>query len=169
MQMKLLGAVMIIFGALCTGISYVESRKDLITKLGELASGLRLLGAEMENSVSPLQELLKKQAEQSRGAVKLFFGSAADSMDSLGEREFCEIWTECAEELISDRQVMRELTELGGVLGRYSLERQCEAIEHCAAALEAYADRTRLQLQQTGRLALGLPVSAGALMIILLM
>lgn len=167
--MKLLGAVMIIFGALCTGISYVESRKDLITKLDALASALRQLGAEMENSVSPLQELLEKQGMQSRGTVRLFFSSAADSMESLGEREFCEIWAECARKFIADRQAIRELTELGGILGRYSLERQCKAIEHCAVMLEEYRNRLSLELQQTGRLALGLPVSAGALMIILLM
>lgn len=92
-------------------------------------------------------------------------------MDKLGDLAFSEIWNAAADGLAAavGEESADALRPLAVVLGGSELDRQCAALETAARRIEEARLAQRERLKEEGRLTFGLSLSAGALLVIMLM
>ncbi len=91
-------------------------------------------------------------------------------MDQLGEKSFCEIWTESVKDCCASipAELRSELAGLGQYLGRYSLEEQLSVLDRCSRLFRSRYLQGIQEEPIQSRLILGLSAAAGALLTILL-
>lgn len=124
----------------------------------------------LESDGSPMPALLQTLAGRADGAARTFVAALLDGLGSLGSVSFHTLWTQALTETAAllEADMRRELDALGGVLGRYELSTQLDALDHCRRCLrERLEARQRTQAQDT-RLTLGLSLSVSLLLGILL-
>jgi len=88
----------------------------------------------------------------------------------LGEKSFSAIWEEslavCNAALAENE--FDSIRSLGNVLGKYTLETQSRALDECISLLRQSEKNASFDFPQMKRLSLGVSVSAGLLLGILL-
>lgn len=168
-MMKLVGAALVVAGCGAMGLGAVRRLDGRVRDLRELAAGLEALQRELCWRLAPLPEALKEAAGETHGRAAQFFDQCAQGAGTLGH-PFQQIWQEGLERcpLQLDREDQGVLEQLGPVLGRYDADSQRQAIEGAAAGLtrrqaQAVEDRRRL-----GRVYAVLGMTAGLLLVVLL-
>lgn len=131
---------------------------------------LEQLRGALESEASPLPELFQTLSKRCSGQAQTVLDTLVSHLDMLGRESFETIWIRALQENASvlDADARRELESLGAVLGRYELSAQLEAISACLSSIRRYAASVESGLRQSGRLTLGLSLSASAMLGILL-
>lgn len=170
-MIKLFGAILLAGGAAFLGFSAAAQLERRVKALRAILGALESLERELSFRLTPMPELLEALARRSQPPVNAFFARCLKGLDTLGENTLSDLWNEALEAEpmdlgAEDRQVLREL---GGILGRYDGEGQREALSLARAQLgqcltTAAEERTRL-----GRVYGALGLTAGALLVILLL
>ena len=132
---------------------------------------LEQMCAELEINMTPMPELLNRLAKSTTGTARDFLISLTNSLSELGGTAFRQLWRRALfiHSQSMDKDCLRELTELGDFLGRYSLQAQCDAIRSCSARLRLLEDRRRKRQVSDRRLLTGLALSGAALLGIMLL
>lgn len=169
--MKLLGALLLAGGAAFLGFSAAAQLERRVKSLRAMLGALEHLERELTFRLTPMPELLETLSKQSPSPANAFFARCLAGLDTLGEHTLSDLWNNALEAAPMDlgEEDRRVLRELGGVLGRYDGEGQREALALSRAQLgqcltTATEERTRL-----GRVYGALGLTAGALLVILLL
>ena len=115
-------------------------------------------------SERPLQRALKRLFYHIGRWVYLLDAA----LDALGELEFSCIWSACLSTLDLPSDAHSALDDLGRSLGRYSAAEQHTAIDRCIAALERCSRAERETGRGNAKLKLGLSLTAGLLLAVIL-
>ena len=168
--MRGIGALLIVLASAALGLGFVRSRGRRLYALREICAGLELLSAELDKWTEPLPRTLERLGTVAPECAGTFFCLLAEKMTELGERRFAELWSECVEASFPDlkKQERQELCSLGGILGRYELSRQLEGIDRCRTRLALDRDRAAASFGQEQRLGLGLSLTSGVLLALVL-
>ena len=168
--MRMIGFVLIVFSSLIFGVNHVASRKERIDTLSSFASMLELLKAELNSSLCSIPELLERIALKIDGPAQSFIKILKLNFSVLGEKSFSAIWEEslvaCNTDLAENE--LDSLCSLGNVLGKYTLETQNRALDECISLLRQSERNASFDFPQIKRLSIGVSVSAGLLLGILL-
>lgn len=161
---------MVVAGCVSAGLGAVYRLDGRVKDLEELAAGLGALQRELCWRLTPLAEAMGEAAGESHGRAAALFDWCARETRRLDGRTFQQVWQDglgrCPMFLNEgDRAV---LERLGPVLGRYDADGQRQALDGAIDSLKhqrtrAVEDRTRL-----GRVYGVLGVTAGLLLVILL-
>ena len=165
---KLLGALLVLAGGLIWALLCVETGRKRMECLTQLASDLERLSCELDTGDRPLPELIHMLSENGGVQSRDFFVRLENSLWRMGDVEFRSLWREAAERcsVPLNRTERYALGNLGAFLGRYSRQRQTEAIAECGKLLKKSAQEMRDQWPNRTRLSFGLG-AGGALMIVL--
>lgn len=122
-MLKLIGSVLIIFGAGGFGISKAVRFYRQIRQLNELLHGLELLKCEMNYTLLPVKELCKITAQRVGGTAGKLFSSYSDFLSKdLSRAKAIQAAMEQTHGLCISNDVQMALLELFGNLGRYDLD-----------------------------------------------
>ena len=171
MRAQLFGALCVLAACVSMGAVACAERRRRLSALDELTAALRRMRAELASHARPTAELCRMLGESAAGETGAFFTLLLHSLGELGERPFYALWREAAgKALRSLREEEREsFARLGESLGRYELEEQLGAIESCLAFFDSAREKARAELPAQRKLTLGLALSAGAMLTILLL
>lgn len=169
-MIRLIGSVLLAGGSAALGFGAVRRLDGRVRDLRGLEAGVEILQRELGWRLAPLPDALVRTAEGTAGRAAQFFQSCAQEALYLNGRSFQQIWRETAEssKMRLEREDMELLEQLGAVLGRYDGDSQRQALEAAGARL---AQRRAGAVEQRGRLGKVysvLGISAGLLLVILL-
>ena len=168
--MKLLGLTLIVISSGLGGINYVSARKDRLAELDSFISMLELIKAELVSNQSPLPVILHKISENICGKASDFAKLMLLNLSVLGEKGFDRIWTEslraCEPSFSNEEQ--QAIMKLGAILGKYEIKFQSQAIDESLWLLKKHEESCSAAYPQVKRLSLGLSVSAGLMLAIIL-
>ena len=81
MYIKIFGAILVLIGCGGYGIMMATFHRREVAALHQLVHVMDLMTSELEYKMTPLPELCRFGADQSKGAIKAFFHGLADAMD----------------------------------------------------------------------------------------
>lgn len=168
--MRLIGAVLVAAGGAALGFQAAAGLGRRVRALEEMCQGLALLERELELNAPPLSRLLERGAERSRGPAEELFRGCLRGLDHLDREDFSSLWRRLVSgcrALGSEGQAV--LAPLGDTLGRYSGERQREALAAGRRRLEELSARLEEDSRRQGRVYQALGLSCGAFLTILLL
>jgi stage III sporulation protein AB len=168
---KTIGAAAILLGCCLAALCRVRAKKARIELLCAARDCLMQLRRELEERRCGMPELFEKLARQNEGQrTGAFFKRLGKEMDALGEKRFSEIWRAAAKEIFAlpEEAAAEALAAPGGCLGGSELELQCAALERAAREMERLSQTEREALGAERRMSYGLSLSAGALLVIML-
>lgn len=146
-------------GRIAEAAARTEALRGWCDMLGQLR-GL------LESDGSPIPALLEILSERCTGQARAFVRTLSGTMESLGGHCFRTLWQRALEENAGflEEDAMRELSDLGAVLGRYDPATQLEALDTCRLHLRQRLDRRLGERTQETRVILGLSFSASLLL-----
>jgi stage III sporulation protein AB len=130
MSIKLIGAALIVAGCGGVGFSMAAAHRREENGLRQLIGALDYMGCELQYHLTPLPELCRGAAEQAGGCIRsVLLGLAAEL-----ENQIAPDAASCMNAAISKasklpHQVRKNLTLLGGSLGRFELDGQLKGLE----------------------------------------
>lgn len=169
--MRPVGALLLVLAFFLAAAGSLREKKERLRCLRDICLALQLLRGEMECRSAPFSETIEVLLPQLKGAGKSLFLFLSQSLSCLGEASFSELWEQAAAQSC---QVLREeerqqLSRLGLVLGRYELEAQLRELAACHALLQSREREAAENYPVQRRLQLGLALSSGAVLAILLL
>ena len=169
--MKLLGFAFCVLGCLGGALRTAKNRENGILALREMCAALKLMQGELSLTSTPIPALFSLLKGRTQGSAAVFFGELSEQMDRLGEDRLAELWaasvrSRCGMLAPPEREA---LTELGEVLGRYDPDMQALAIDRCWREMHERLQQAEKAFPDQRRLLLGLGLSAGLLLGILLL
>lgn len=169
--MKIWGSCAVLVSALWLGISYQRDKHRRIECLRGLCDSIQLLSGELSTRRVPLPELIDFCAVHTKAAPQRFYQCLALAVSQIGDKSFSALWEDAAFACLAEltEEELFELTSLGRTLGRVELSRQLAALEACRHFLTERLRCAEEQYRSGQKLAFGLPISFGALLIILLL
>ena len=169
-MIRLLGAVLIAFGAAWLGLSAAAELGRKVRRLEHLYIGLSLLERELWERGSPLPQVLEELARRTEEPAKALFAQSAAACGRLDQEPFPAAWRRLVQEAEGlTAEGRAALLPLGEVLGRYEAQEQREAIAQARSALERERERAEGEKLRMGRVYKALGVSGGAFLVILLL
>ena len=170
MTAKLLGLLLIAAGAGGSACLFLRLCRSQIRSLRCLRQMLELMQGELNTSALPLAQLLETISPHLSDSALHFAALVREGMEDLGRRSFAEIWAESLNACFPDLapSELRELQDLGAVLGRYELSRQTEALARCRQFLLQREEAASAALAGKRRLALGLAFTGTTMLGIIL-
>lgn len=168
--MKIYGFLLLQLAAFLFASQRVRSRNARAAVLRSFCNMLEQLRGLLETESSPMPELLLTLSKRCDGEALAFINTLRASLDTLGALSFQELWQSALRKSAAceDNAAYHELDSLGGILGRYELPAQLDAVSSCLEALRLYTERTRQKLPGINRLTWGLSFSGAALFGIIL-
>lgn len=168
--MKILGLTLVVLSSGLCGVNFVSVRKDRLDELRSFIYMLELIKAELSTNLSPLPVVVNKVSESICGKAADFSKLLLLNLSVLGEKCFETIWNESfrACETSFSAEEEQAIMKLGLILGKYEINFQTQAIEDCILVLRKREESCSASYPQTKRLSLGLSVSAGLLLAIIL-
>ena len=168
MTVKVIGAVLIVFGCGLFGFRLTANIKREETALRQLICALDYMQCELQYRMTPLPDLCRQAGMQQRNRIGIFFCRLSDELDGQLSSDVYR----CVKVAIGQapglpRKSIKALETLGTSLGRFDAPGQIQGLEsvrsYCRAELENIAiDRdVRLRSYQT------LGICAGAALAIL--
>lgn len=156
---------MIIFAFTYSGFCIAKTKRNRLAALRELNSALGILYAELNTRLSPMDKIAADLASSDGRYSPCFFGKVHERMGSIGEKRFCEIWSESAREVFSflERDELNDLCALASVLGTYEISEQLSAIELCRVAIAKKAELAETELAKNERTSIGVCSALGVL------
>ena len=151
MYIKLMGAFMVILGCGGYGILMAIHHRKETAALHQLANVMDDMICELEYRMTPLPELCRFGASQSKGGVRSFFLALAKAMEDQISPDV-GICTVAALKEVSGlpSHATAHIQALGQTLGRFDLPGQISAFERCKQACLAQLEL--LEYQQGQRL-----------------
>ena len=161
--MRLLGAIMIVSAMSMIGILKYAEYKKCCNVLREITAMLELMKSEICTYHAPINLVFDRVYSGFDGEISDFAKELMASLDSLGDREFSELWADAALKTLDciPPDCMKELKLLGTSIGRYNAEIQCEALDRCAAFFVKKHNEWQLQLKAKEKTYIGLYSGAG--------
>jgi len=168
--LPLLLAVLLTGGAAALGFGAVRRLERRVQELNQLWVGLSMIRRELGWQLTPLPELLRRAAGETKGAVSDFFRLCAVGAGRLNGRPFRQIWQQGLEcvNLRLEEDDLEALEQLGGVLGRYDEEHQQKALEQALSRLEEQRRQAVDHRARLGRVYGMLGLTSGLFLVILL-
>lgn len=169
-MIRVIGAGCLAVGAVMLGFCAVRHLNHRVIDLDRLLDGLGTMRRELDYRLAPLPELLGQAAEQTGERVAEFFSLCARGAEHLNGRTFHKVWNEAMEasQLRLEQSDLAILNQLGGVLGRYDGENQRLALEEAKSRLEEQRRSAKEQSEKLGKVYSVLGLTAGAVVLILL-
>jgi len=170
-MIKFFGITFILLGAVFTAIAGLREKRRRISCISSLCASLELMLGELKLHLTPIPQLTQWLAERSSSEAKEFFRKLSLALDSLGEEDFSTLWRKVSGTSLCllEKKEFELFAQLGDVLGRYTLEEQCAAINHCLISFRRYAEKAQNEYPAAKKLSLGLSASAAVLLIIILL
>ena len=132
MYIKLTGAILIILGCGGYGVLMAVNHRRETAALHQLANAMERMICELEYRLTPLPELCRFGAEQTKGSVRQFFLALADAMDEQVSPDVGVCTVAVLKEISSlPSHSAAHLQALGQTLGRFDLSGQLTAFERC--------------------------------------
>lgn len=166
--MRLAAGALIVAAFALAALGSVARAKRRARLLEALCASLELLRGEVVTRLTPLPDCAALLSRTGPAECREFYASLGLAMDSLGELEFSRLWEACVSALELGEEAQSALADLGRSLGRYAAAEQGAAIDRCLARLGPLAARERAALRDSARLKLGLGLSAGLLLAVIL-
>ena len=170
-MIKLIGALLLAGGAAFLGFSAAARLERRVNSLRAMLGALERLERELTFRLTPMPRLLEELSQRAQAPANSFFAYCFGSLERLGEQTLSQLWNEALETvpMALEEEDLQVLRELGGILGCYDGDGQREALALARAQLgqcqvTAAAERTRL-----GRVYGALGLTAGALLVIMLL
>lgn len=167
---KLLGILLVLGSSAAMGLENLRKKRLRILKLKEMAALMDVMEREIRERLMPLDILMQRLASREDGNTAPFAAKVFEAMQRDGVL-FSEAWeyglASYDQEFLLE-VAGKELTELGELLGRFSAERQCEALRHVSERLKRSADELDGELRRSEKLYLGGSLSAGAVAVLIL-
>lgn len=154
------------FAALGLALSREVARR--LRLLGAMSASLELLRGEITARLTPLPDCAELLAKRGPAEARQFYVNLCAALPALGEREFAELWAAALETQPLSAEARGALEDLGRSLGRYDAASQGAAIDRCRAALESEYARLRGSAADEARLRVGLALSAGLALAVIL-
>ena len=152
-MLKMIGIVMVIFGASGTGFSMAWRIRHTTAVMQQLRNSLSQLRNEISYRKTPLPELLRLLAVSSRGEVAALWNLVADGVYRRQEDSFGKIMRSSLNTVDAaafsgpGRQILQVL---GDGMGTYDVEGQVRAITLAETRLQDLLNQT--QAEQSGRM-----------------
>lgn len=167
-MIRLLGAALLLFGALLAGQAFTGLLRRKRAVLRELRGFVEMMQAELLQRGTPLPELFARQADR-RGLLW-------EPVRDCGRALACGIPAERAMEplrkALEDGEALPEaaaaMGELSRALGKYDAGTQAERCKQICARLEEQEKQLWTALKEKGRLYRALSFSAGAVLALML-
>lgn len=168
MILKLIGAIFVI--SACGGMGYLIAarHKKEIASLQELIRILDYMECELQYHLTPLPDLCRQAAGESKGFIRYFFLKLSNELDDQAATSV----SECIQSvLVSIREIPQwtksALEYLGDFLGRFDLDGQLKGLE--ATRKKCRNDLTQLCVNKDSRLRSyqTLGICAGAALVII--
>lgn len=169
-MLKLMGALLLAGGAAFLGFSAAARLERRVRALRAFMGALERLERELSFRLTPMPELLAGLSEHTPPPINAFFARCLAGLEHLGEYDLSHVWREALERAPMDLgyEELSVLGELGGILGRYDGEGQREALALTRARLAQCMDSAAEERTRLGRVYGVLGLTAGALLVILL-
>ncbi len=144
-----------------------RSRTEALYSYCDMLGQLRGL---LESDGSPMPALLQTLSKRCTGEASAFVGALNIAMTGLGQMSFQEIWRRVLAENdgLLDEEAGKTLEALGGVLGRYDLATELDALDQCRGQLRQRLENMQNAQTQDTRVTWGVALSASLLLGILL-
>jgi stage III sporulation protein AB len=141
--------------------------RDLRGMVAALEAMRHVLVARLE----PLDGMLDAAVQGTSGRPKELFQFCRAGLDRLDGSPFQPLWTAALEasSLRLEECDLGALYPLGGILGRYDMERQADALEHTVRQLEQQLVEAADQRRRLGKVYGALGASAGLFLVIILL
>ena len=168
--MKLIGFILIVFSSMVFGLNYTEAKKNRLEELVSFSFMLELIVAELNTSLPTLPELIKKLEAKLDNKALSFVKVLSLNLAMLGEKDFNSIWCNslsCCDMDLTEQEY-DSISSLGSILGKYDVETQEKALNECLVQFRASEHKLKEELPQLKRLSLGVSMSAGAILAIML-
>lgn len=168
--MRLLGAALLASGPAIIGFCAAGRLARRPRILRQLAAALEQMEREISFRLTPLSEVFTMLSQEYSGPVGALFSGCAQEMDGLDRQPMSKLWRRALAEVSLDLEGrgLRALEELGEVLGRYDGDNLCIALKQACGELIAAAEEAEREREQKERMEQILGLTAGALLVILL-
>ena len=163
-MLRLLGAALVAAGCVTAGCSAAASLSARTRDLGEAEQILESIARELEWSLVPLPEALRR-ASAGSGKAKNWLYPLAEAVSASQDQSFQSLWNHA----LRTREDYAVLERLGSVLGRYDAASQCQALAAAGARLHGLREEAAERQKGLAHLYRVLGVSVGALLIVLLL
>lgn len=170
-MLKAVGAVLLLTGSVGLGIAAIGRLDRRVIALRSLTEALEQMERELDFRLPPMKELILQTARMTPEPASGFLRACGEGMDELEGRPLSELWRRTAQEKLSvlKKCDLEALFSLGGVLGRYDAEGQRCAITAVRERLESLLSEAAEERRRQGRVYGALSVTAGAILVILLL
>jgi stage III sporulation protein AB len=141
-----------------------------VRDLRETAAALEAMRRVLIARLEPLDGMLDAAIQGTRGRPKELFQFCRVGLEELDGSPFQPLWTAALESacLRLEEEDLAVLRPLGGVLGRYDMERQADALEQTVQQLERQLVEATDQRRRLGKVYGTMGVSAGLFLAIIL-
>ena len=161
-MIRLMGAVLVAFGAAWLGLTAAAELGRKVRRLEQLSIGLELLERELWERGSPLPQVLEELSLRTGEPASTLFTQCAAVCGRLDREPFPDGWRRLVTKLEGLTPEGRAaLLPLGEVLGRYEAQGQREAIAQARAALDRERERAEGEKLRMGRVYQALGLSGG--------
>lgn len=169
MYLKLIGAILILVGCGGYGIMMAMNHRREVAALHQLVQVMEAMICELEYRLTPLPELCRFGAQQTKGPLKAFFQSLAKAMDEQVSPDV-GVCTIAALKITAGLPsfASSQLQAMGQTLGRFDLTGQLTCLERCKQSCMGQLEVMEHQQSQRLRSYQTLGFCAGAALAILL-
>ena len=170
-MIRLAGALLAAGGMAWVGFSAARRLARRERTLVQLSAALAQMEREISYRLTPMPQLLGELAENTPGPAGAFFGACRKGLEELGSRSLAEIWHETllTAPLDLEDRALAVLDRLGTVLGRYQEEEVRAALARAAEDLAREGELARAEAENRGRMYQVLGLTAGGLLVLLLL
>lgn len=170
---RIVGFVMIILGCSGMGVWYTRQFGQRLERIQQMIWILESLSAEIRYMRASLPECCRKLSKEAPEPYAQAFGKCLADFQKNTGRQICEICAEALSDCMDGLPVHRQEREL--FLGAFAVEKasdeesRCRSIEGAVEALKRIAVRLEQEKPEKSKMAVGLGVMSGMLLVILLL
>lgn len=168
--MRIVGILLALAACIYAALINIKMTKSQVRSLALASDCILLIKNALSIKNDSLPDIFESLSGQCSGAENRFFSDLSQTMLSLGNRNFSELWDEAVNRHFSmlNEIDLHELTKLSLTLGKCDTDSQIETLGNCHSYFSARHSKLNSQLPEKTRLVLGLWASAGAMTVILL-
>ena len=170
-MIKLVGALLIVFGTAAWGIGSVMKMRTRSKALSAIISSLEIMAEEIGVNLTPMPELVEMLSNMAPQPANLFYRNVKAELLKLGTESFGRIWQtglDNSGELMLEKGEKEILSELGLELGKYDGESQRRMIRSAIRRLMIIADAAERERRESSKLHGFLGVAAGMFAVVVL-
>lgn len=165
-MVRLAGAVLVWLGCTLCGVRAAAELGRHTRLLESLVCTLEQMERELVLSHIPLPELLERIGRSAPGPAAQLFAVCGRLLKQ--EYSFAQAWAGAVAELDLPQEERACLSGLGTLLGRFDAREQGESVNRVRRELEQWAVRARERQQAYGRVYGMLGITAGSVLVIML-